>query len=274
MQQGSVYTLPVGGKDESGIGDAFLRRRTGAEVCKSRLSCGCGDNAVAFLQAIEGRDVEALLVDSAEVSSASLVTGFSGHVVVALRPKDHKTQDGWCLVDTTNLRLISRNWSEKQKRFDAFGHVFWIGYCGPLQAYPVHSPEELKRFYAATLAGIPHEVLETVLVRLDFKVDPSLLNPDGSLAIPRLRQFIELQKNILKERNLEPRQTVTISLKRGGNDSNADLQHSDNEGWISQVGLKSGCSPSLLDYYETGIARDLRKKQTTPTSMSVTPIRG
>lgn len=261
MQARSVYLVPVGDASERGPGDQFLRRRTASEISASKLSCGCGDNAVVFLNAVEGRRLQVLFIDSAEVSSASLLTSFSGHAVVALREPGGDDATEWCLVDTTNLTIISKHWTKTEPSFRAFGHLFWVGYSGPLEKYPVHSPEELRRFYAATLAAIPRAVLSSMLIRLEFKIDPSLVEPDGSVANPRLPKFIELQNEIFSKHGINPTTTLSILLKRGGDDARADLVYTESEGWISHVGLKSACSPSSLDYYESTVRRELLKKE-------------
>lgn len=251
MHRGVAYTLQVGDSTETGPGDQFLRRRTAREISQSGLSCGCGDNALVFLACVEGRGVAALLVDAAEVSSASLANTFSGHAIVAVR--DTAPNADWCLVDTTNLRVISEHWSRDDISFRAFGRLFWIGYVGPVGSYPVHSPAELRQFYRTTLAKIPRQTLSAAIIRLTFSIDLSLMNPNGVLVNPRLAEFVTLQERILREQAIAPTRTVSILLKRGGDDARTELAFSESNGWVANVGTRSACSPSLLDYFEHGV---------------------
>lgn len=250
MRPGTTYSLPVDGVTEIGRKEQFLRRRGSDEILASKLSCGCGDNARVFLDHLERAGFETLLVDAAEISSASLLNKFSGHAVVAVREKPSKDNAPWHLVDSTNLKIISENWSPEEKSFQAFGRLFWIGYCGPASEYPVQTPDKLQRFYTTTLATVPPSVLASKLVHLNFTIDPSLLNPDKSLVNPHLSKFVELQKPIFQDNAITPTRTVPVLLKRGGDNSQTDLTFSEPEGWVALVGTKSGCSPSLLAYME------------------------
>ena len=103
---------------------------------------------------------------------------------MAVRDRGGKDAGDWCLVDTTNLKVVSDHWPKDEHEFEAFGRLFWIGYCGPAAQYPVHSP---------TLENVPPSVLASALVQLKFTLDPSLLNPDGTIVNPRLSDFIGLQ---------------------------------------------------------------------------------
>lgn len=255
MQAGRSYTARVAGLEETGFKEQFLRRRTAQEISDSGLSCGCGDYARLFIARIEPRGFQALLVDGAEVSSASLETHFSGHAVVAIRGKEAAADAPWWLVDSTNLKILARDWSPAAKSFQAFGSVFWIGYCGPLTEYPAHNAEDLKAFYTKTLAGVPREFLGRTLCRLKFTVDPSLIAKDGAFLNPRLADFLRLQPRILAAYGIEPQREVSILLERGDDGFDSDLTYSEAAGWISHVGLQSGCSPGLLSYFEHTIRR-------------------
>jgi|GEM_PF-1568741 len=265
MRSGATYSVKVRGVTESGPGDQFLRRREADEIVESKLSCGCGDNALVFLRAVEGRGLKTLYIDSAEVSSASLITCYSGHVVVALREPDPDESNGWTLVDTTNLRIISDHWSKAESSFIAFHNLFWIGYCGSWEEYPVHTPDELRRFYTDTLAKVPPSVLATALIRLKFTIDPSLVNPDGSLANPRVSKFIGMQEQVLKAHSIDPASTVSILLKRGGDDANSTLSFVESEGWVARIGKQGGCNPSLLEYFESYV----RQKNERPSKVGL-----
>ena len=253
MQAGRSYTVRVAGIEETGFKEQFLRRRTAQEISDSGLSCGCGDYALLFIERIEPRGFTARLVDGAEISSGSLENHFSGHAVVAIRSKKAAADTPWWLVDSTNLKILSQDWSPAAKSFQAFGGVFWIGYCGPLAEYPVHNAEELKAFYTKTLAGVPREFLGRTFCRLKFTIDPSLIAKDGEFLNPRLADFLRLQPRILAAYGIEPQREVSILLARGGDDFDTDLNYSQAAGWISHVGLRSGCSSGLLSYFERTI---------------------
>lgn len=254
------YTVRVAEKDETGPKERFLRRRTAQEISKSGLSSGCGDYAFLFIDRIELKGFQALLVDGAEISSQSLRHQFSGHAVVAIRSKEASTHTPWWLVDTTTLRFISHSWWPTEKSFRASSRVYWIGYCGPQSDYPVHSGKNLKEFYARTLADISPHFLNRTLNRFKFIVDPSLIDSDGKYLNPRLANFIQEQSTVFADYDVEPEREVSILLKQGGNDEKSDLTYSESAGWVSHIGLKSGCSPSLLSYFEQAIRRHYEHK--------------
>jgi hypothetical protein len=151
MKGGQEYSLPVCAVIQSGIGDSFLRKRSAHEILASSLSCGCGDNALVFLDAVQREGKETLLVDAAELSYSSLLYNFSGHVVVAVR--EPGSNGDWELVDSTNLRVLSKHWSSTEKLFEVFGTKFWVGYCGGLDRYPLHSPQKILRRHPQNCAG-------------------------------------------------------------------------------------------------------------------------
>ncbi len=260
MQTGQSYTVRVAGVEETGLKEQFLRRRTAQEISDSGLSCGCGDYARLFIERIEARAFRALLVDGAEISSGSLQNHFSGHTVVAIHSRDAAVNASWWLVDSTNLNILSQDWSPTEKSFQAFSCVFWIGYCGPLTEYPVHNDEQLKAFYTKTLSTVPREFLSRTLSRLKFTVDSSLIDKEGKFLNPRLADFLKLQARIFADCGVEPQQEVAIRLARGGDDFRTDLAYSQADGWVSHVGLRSGCSPSLLAYFEQTIRRQEQHK--------------
>jgi hypothetical protein len=254
MEQAKTYTLPAQGKPLTGGNDDFLRRRTFAEVAESKLSCGCGDYAAVFAARMQARGYDTLLVDSAQISLHSLINTFDGHVVVAVRPHDTAGAPWW-LVDSTALNIISRHWSPDAKSFvNSTGQLFWIGYCGPVGSYPVHTPEELKKFYAATLAKVPAEFLNQHLIRLVFTVDPSLVGPDGKLLNPHVPRLTREQDKVFAQYGLKPSRDVAVLLTRGGDDAGGNLNLEDGE-WVSQVGMKSACSSGFLDFIEEKVRR-------------------
>jgi hypothetical protein len=250
MQPGQSYTVRVGETEETGLKEKFLRRRTAQEISASGLSCGCGDYAILFIDRIEPRGFQALLVDGAEISSQSLKEHFSGHAVVAIRSKAAPEDASWWLVDSTNLKILSRDWSPTEKNFQAFGCIFWIGYCGPLADYPVHNGEDLQAFYTKTIAAIPPEFLNHNLCRLRFTIDSSLIGKDGVLLNPRLAEFQRIHSDIFTTYGVKPERELTILLTRGGNGDTTSLTYSKEAGWVGHLGLESACSPSLLFYFE------------------------
>lgn len=260
------YTVRVAGEEETGAKERFLRRRTAQEISNSGLSSGCGDHAILFIERIEPRGFETLLVDAAEISSASLRYHFSGHAVVAIRSKESPTNTPWRLIDSTSLRILSRNWLPAEKSFQVSGRVYWIGYCGPLSDYPVKNGQELREFYAKTLASVPPSILNRTLYRFKYNVDPSLIDNDGKYLNPRLENFIREQSAIFASYDIKPEREVSITLTRGGNGYKSELTYSDENGWVSHIGLKSGCSPSMLSGLEQNIRRHYEHKSKSDTT--------
>jgi hypothetical protein len=253
MQPGKSYTVGVAGAEESGLKEQFLRRRTAREISESGLSCGCGDYAVLFIDRIEPRGFDTLLVDGAEISMQSLQRHFSGHAVVAIRGKQAAEDAPWWLVDSTNLKILSRKWSPGEKSFQAFGKMFCIGYCGPVADYPVHNAESLRAFYARTLAKAPLDLLNSALFRLKFTVDPSLIGKDGNFLNPRMADFLKMQPDIFAPYGITPRREIPVLLTRGDDNESSKLRYSKEAGWVGRLGLQSGCSPTLLFYFEREI---------------------
>ncbi len=252
---GRQYELEVGGKKELGTGDDFLRRRTGAEILASGLSSGCGDYALAFVHLMEKRGLQTLLIDSAEISFHSLESHFSGHVVVAVRDPANQR---WLLADPTSRRIISNDWSPVDKTF--YGNHYWIGYCGPLNEYPAHNPEELKAFYSRTLQTIPPDFWNQHIFKFNFKIDPSLLGSDGKLLAPNVPQLTENQDRALAKFGIHPANEINVLLVRGGDDAHSQLTYSDERGWVCTVGLQSACSLSFVDYMQGVVANSPQEK--------------
>ena len=253
MKSGERYTLPAGGKSLTGDGDDFLRRRTANEIAESGLSCGCGDYALLFIERIKPRGFDALLIDSAAMTLHSLLNKFDGHVVVAIRPGD-APKAPWWLVDSTALNVISRDWSPDSKSFTTSSSaVYWIGYCGPVERYVVHTPDELKQFYADTLAKVPAEFFNGTLYRLTFTVDKSLVDAKGSYLNPRVTNLQREQDEIFAKYGIKPAREIPILLTRGGDDTSGYLTYTATSGWVSRVGLKSACSPSFLSFFDQKI---------------------
>ena len=251
MTSGRQYELPVGGKKAMGEGDDFLRRRTGAEILDSGLSSGCGDYAVAFIALMERRGLQTLLVDSAEVSLYSLEHHFSGHAVVAVRDPVNAR---WLLADPTNRRMITNNWSISDKTF--YDGRYWIGYCGPLDQYPAHTPEGLKAFYAETLKRVPPDVWHQRIFKLNFKVDASLIDAGGSYLNPNIPQLTASQDAALVKFGIHPEKEVRILLTKGSDDARSTLEYSDQAGWVCTLGLRSSCDLGLVNYLQLQVASE------------------
>lgn len=255
MEPRQTYTLRARGEMLTGRNDDFLRRRTAEEIAASKLSCGCGDYAALFVERIQARGFEVLLVDAAQISLHSLVNKFDGHVVVAIR-RSEATRSPWWLVDPTARNIISRDWSPDAKSFTtSSGAIYWIGFCGPADRYVIRSPNELKRFYADTLAALAPEFFSRTMYRLVFKVDRSLLDRQGNLLNPRVNNLARNQDEIFARHGIKPAREIRILLTRGGDDASGDLRFSDDAGWVSRVGLQSACSPSFLSYMDQVIRR-------------------
>ena len=200
MPSGRQYELNVGGKKVMGEGDDFLRRRTGAEILDSGLSSGCGDYAVVFVYLMGKRGFQTLFIDSAEISLSSLESHFSGHVVVAVRDPANQR---WLLADPTNRRIITSDWSPGDQNL--LRGSFWIGYCGPLDKYPIHTPDELKDFYAKTLKSVPPDFWNQHIFKLSFKVDPSLMTSNGSYLNPNISKLTKNQDDALAKYTFIPK---------------------------------------------------------------------
>lgn len=254
MHKEETYELEAGGKRMRAECDAFLRSRTPQEILSSNLSSGCGDYAMAFYSLMAKRGFKLLLIDSAEISLNSLESHFAGHVVVAVRDE---VTSSWVLADPTARKILSRNWSPSDKMFKASGRVYWIGYCGELERYPVHSPEQLQKFYTRTLASVPPDVLNQSFARLDFIVDPSLVGESKEYLNPNLKKLLEETTSTMAGYGIHPTREVSVRLVRGDNDANSTITRLDQNNWSCRVGLKSSCSPSFIDYIERSVAEGL-----------------
>ena len=254
MPSGRQYELNVGGKKVMGEGDDFLRRRTGAEILDSGLSSGCGDYAIVFVYLMEKRGFQTLFIDSAEISLSSLESHFSGHVVVAVRDPANQR---WLLADPTNKRIITNNWSTSDQTF--YGDRFWIGYCGPLDKYPVHTPDELKDFYARTLKSVPPDFWNQHIFRFIFKVDPSLIGTNGNYLNPNIPRLAENQEAAFAKFGIRPEKEINIRLVKG-NDAHDTLTYSDEAGWICTLSLQAACSSSLVNYMQAKVTSSPQKK--------------
>lgn len=252
MKPGAKYTLTVNGEKVTDRKDSFLRRRNAAEIAQSGLSCGCGDYAILFIDLMQARGYETIMVDSAQISLQSLGSEFSGHSVVAVRPKsDPKAR--WWLVDSTSRRVLSEDWSTDASSFVSGSSLYWIGYVGPLEKYPAHTPQELRKFYRDTLATVPPAVFNRTIPRLTFTVDDSLKLGADKYRNPNIPRLTSEQERLFAKYKITPERQHAVRLVRGGDDGRGELKSVEGE-WIATVGLQSACSPSFLNYMATAIA--------------------
>ncbi len=247
MPYGSTYTLSVGGRQVTADPDYFLRRRTGAEILASGMSGGCGDNALAALYLIEKHGYQVYFVDSAELSAKSLEDNFSGHAVIAVY--DPKAAI-WVRADPTRS-VYSYPWSTSDKIF--YG-IYWIGYRGPLEGYPAHDPESLKKFYRDTLRTIPPQVLDETLFRFQFILDSSLYGAGGKFRNPNLQRFLSDNGKVLEAHGVHPYNTVAIRLTNGKDDAESQCGSTDQGGWVCAIGQRSALSLGFFSYVETRLA--------------------
>jgi serine/threonine protein kinase len=254
MPSGRQYELNVGGKKVMGEGDDFLRRRTGAEILDSGLSSGCGDYAIAFVDLMGKRGFQTLFVDSAEISLSSLESHFSGHPVVAVYDR---TGQRWLLADPTNRRIIANNWSTNDTTF--YGDRYWIGYCGPLNEYPAHSPDGLKDFYAQTLKRVPPDFWNQHIFKFVFEIDPSLIGTNGNYLNPNIPRLAENQEAAFAKFGIRPKKEINIRLVKG-NDAYDTLAYSDEAGWVCTLSLQAACSLSLVTYMQEKVASSPQEK--------------
>ena len=263
MPYGSTYTLTVGGKPVTAGPDYFLRRRTGSEILESGMSGGCGDNAIAALYLVRKRGLEAVFIDSVQISTQSLESGFSGHALIAVR--DPATGE-WVRIDPTR-REYSWPWNIKDKSF--YGN-YWIGFRGRLADYPAHDPESLKKFYRDTLNTIPANVLNQTLFRFRFTVDPSLIAADGRYRNPNLDRLLRDNGKILAAHGVHPENEVAIRLTRGDDDADSRLERAEQGEWVCTVGLQSALSSGFVSYLEERL--NLAREKKEPMGLVAGPL--
>ena len=248
MERGRRYELPAAGKPKIGQNDDFLRLRTGREVLDSGLSCGCGDHALAFIEMLKPTGLECWIVDGPEISLRALETSFSGHVVVAVRKSSN---DPWFLCDPTARQVMDERWSATATSF--YDGRFWIGFAGPLENYPVRSPQQVKQFLSSNLAKVPREVFNQRIMRLRFTLDPGLFNDQGHAHNPVVKQAMTIQDDLLNRFNITPEREVEVRLVDGDDDAAGRLSHDKERGFICTVGRQSGFSAGFLDYMNSSI---------------------
>lgn len=241
---GGEFELPAGGRTIRGPKEAFLRQRTGKEVLDSSFSSGCGDQALAFSYVLERMGVETRLVDGPELSLHSTITGFSGHVVVAVRDA---SRDQWFLADPTRSQILSRNWSFAEQLHSG---RYYIGFVGAAEEFLSPTRLPLKQFYRETLDKVPIEVWNSTVIGLSFVVDDGLRTPGGGYVNPNIPDFLAAVAGAHERYGLTPERTVEIRLIRGGEDAVSSLEQAENGQWVCTLGLESAMSSSFLQYLE------------------------
>jgi hypothetical protein len=278
MDYGKVYTLSAGGKPMTGVPYDFLRRRTAQEILASGLTTGNGDNAIVALFLVQKRGLEAAFVDTAQISTESLESGFSGTAVIAVRdPGD----GAWARIDPA-INGYSKSFPPTEKRIDG---NYWVGFRGRLADYPAHDTESLKKFYRNTLNSIPPEVLNENLFRFRFTVDSSLLNRNGTYRNPNLDRFLADNGKILAAHGVHPVHEIAIRLAAGLQDAESYLEYSDDKKeWVCFLGLEHPCGLRLVSYFEwrlnyakekdqlhAGVASAAPATPPAPTSLATVP---
>ena len=244
MRGGETYELPVGGAVMTGQKERFLRNRTAQEIIESKLSSGCGDFARVFIHLMQKFNLQILFIEGVEISIASLLTGFSGHVVVAV--KDEK-KDRWILTDPTLKTILSEDWSPDDR---VFLNMYWIGYQGSLDDYSVTNAEELKVFYRKTLDEIPAGVWNRTIVGLNLAVDASLKTGDGGYINPNIPGLLRTIPEVMKKYGIHPERWADVLLVKGDEGYRSRMEYSEETGWVCRVGLQSTLSPSFISYLE------------------------
>lgn len=244
MRGGEMYELPVGGVVMTGQKERFLKNRTAQEIIESKLSSGYGDFAKVFIHLIGKFNLQTQFIEGVEMSVASLVTGFSGHVVVAV--KDEKN-DRWILTDPTLKMIVSEDWSPEER---VFLNMFWIGYQGSPDDYAVTNAEELRAFYRKTLDGIPAEAWNRTIVGLNLAVDASLKTEDGDYINPNIPGLLSTIPEVMQKYDIHPERWADIRLVKGDEGYRSRMEYSEEAGWVCRVGIKSALSPGFISYME------------------------
>lgn len=246
MKPGQTYTLSVNGNARSGQGDDFLRMREPDEILSSGLSSGCGDYAAAFyglMRKAGAKDI--IFIDSVQLTAYSLINRDDGHTGVAVRDPEIGR---WVLVDPTNGRLLSYDWTPKAAQiYSGPAGRMWIWYAGRLENYPAKDHAGLRARYDAALKSVPPQVWERELVHLVFEKDSSLKNP-------RADAFIERYEKALSSLAASPKRKARVRLTDGGPGYTGSCERKAAGDWDCSVGHDSGMSPAFLSYIERRVA--------------------
>ena len=153
---------------------------------------------------------------------------------------------------------MDERWSATATSF--YDGRFWIGFAGPLENYPVRSPQQVKQFLSSNLAKVPREVFNQRIMRLRFTLDPGLFNDQGHAHNPVVKQAMTIQDDLLNRFNITPEREVEVRLVDGDDDAAGRLSHDKERGFICTVGRQSGFSAGFLDYMNSSIQAYWKKE--------------
>ncbi len=136
----------------------------------------------------------------------------------------------------------------------SYGREGWIVYVSKV----TNSYQELRLLSEIDKTDEDLQNLATAnkLIRLDFIVDDSMKNPDGTYANPHLPNFLTIGEGIYEKFGVLPFNKATIRLKRGEDNSVSYVELDANGQWVATIGTKSAMELSLFIYLEKTIARD------------------
>jgi hypothetical protein len=92
------------------------------------------------------------------------------------------------------------------------------------------------------------------LVRLNFIVDDSLKNPDGTYVNPNLTNFLTIGEGIYEKFEVSSTRKTTVYLKRGEDNFATYVKPGPDGQWTAYIGTKSAMQISLFLYFEKTIA--------------------
>jgi hypothetical protein len=251
MSEDKTYELPARGEKMSGRSDDFLRRRTPQEIMDSGLSTGCGDYAFSFYTLMKARGRDVLYADAAALTAHSLKNHFDGHTAVAVKDE---ASGNWILVDPTFGRIISGDWDPKERLYVGPAGRFWFGYVGKLEDYPVKGPEELKKFYAETLATVPKDVWAKIFIKYEFTIDDSMKLKGGGYTNPHVVEFIRRPDEFYEGMGVTPEKSVRVTLKDGVDDKADTCEKNDDATWTCWISRGAAMSQHMTDWMTDRIA--------------------
>jgi hypothetical protein len=91
MEPGKEYAIKVRETTFKGKKESFLRIRTGKDVLDSGIASGCGDYASAFIYLCGKQRLKTMCIDSIDLSIASFISIFSGHVFAAVYDAERRS---------------------------------------------------------------------------------------------------------------------------------------------------------------------------------------
>lgn len=228
----------------------YLRKRSPTEIIKSKLTSGCGDSAFAFYYLMRKHNIECSIIDAVKISNSSLISNFSGHMVVKVIDKNNKRT---LLVDPSRKEIIDKNWDKNRKSFNTLNSEFWIGFNGIFEDYPIHNANELKEFYNKSLKNIPKEILKKKIVGLNLQIGndfsnnkdvvDEITNLNHWLDTAYKKYVIESEKNIIMIRK-----SKTGEIK---------IYQEEHLKWICEINGIEDLSLNLIDSIEIMINGDI-----------------